>query len=431
MGAVVVYGIIGAIVMYVLTGKRPDELKDYFFPKTGRKDANGQDERLSFPTYAKDWFAYADDPVRTVSHKLHPMWSALFDLMRNQDFFGTEIRNSDDPVLQQITDMAQYIGKQFTPITVQNYMRMQRVENAPTSNLTVSLTGIQSAPKYITRTPAQKLMYRIIADQIPDTPRTEEEKERGDYRRQFISKLRKGEPVNHKEAKDTLGVDRYKQAVSDGKLPPFQVSFKRLSFDDALDVYALTNIKERAMLGDALTTKFANSRTLSTEAMNEFLPTLSPSDLLAVLATTTYSQDGTRADNTKYAKGEAKQGQEEKVKALRAEYQKREGKAPDSVELERIREEQSRQRSKESLEKKFPNMSDQDLIDDVAAKVGSYDFKSTSRYRGGKPHKGMEDQVKMLKDEYRRRTGKDMDNGSIEKARVESTLARRRKQLGG
>ena len=83
------------------------------FIKTGNTNPDGSAERIALPTYAKDWFAYSKDPIATISHKLHPMWSSLAEMFQNEDFYGTEIRGKDDPIVKQSLDIATHIGKQF------------------------------------------------------------------------------------------------------------------------------------------------------------------------------------------------------------------------------------------------------------------------------------------------------------------------------
>src|SRR5262249_9503285 len=51
-------GIMGAVAGYLMTGKGPDELRDYFFPKTGELDAQGRPIRLTLPSYMKDVYHY-------------------------------------------------------------------------------------------------------------------------------------------------------------------------------------------------------------------------------------------------------------------------------------------------------------------------------------------------------------------------------------
>jgi hypothetical protein len=37
---------------------------------------------------------------------MHPLLTLLADILSNEDFFGTEIRNADDPLVQQVATSA-------------------------------------------------------------------------------------------------------------------------------------------------------------------------------------------------------------------------------------------------------------------------------------------------------------------------------------
>ncbi|MFT3789680.1 MAG: hypothetical protein QM741_01095 [Rudaea sp.] len=57
-----------AALHYLLTGQGPSSLKDYFFPKTGRKNDDDSDERLQLPNYWVDHHVHAVPPA--------PFWLA-------------------------------------------------------------------------------------------------------------------------------------------------------------------------------------------------------------------------------------------------------------------------------------------------------------------------------------------------------------------
>lgn len=266
IGAVTVYAVLGAVIMYLLTGKSPEELKDYFFPKTGNKNSDGSDERLSLPTYVKDWWAYGTQPVRTLKNKLHPLWSRLADLATNKDFFNTEIRHPKDPLSQQLLDTGEYAAKTFIPLSIRNYQKMQRATPEESrKNLAVSITGIISAPGYITRSPAQKLMYRYIVENIPQRTKTQEQQELYEYRRSIKNRIRKGGSINEQEVENKIGKASLKRLKKDAAKEPFAEAFSRLSPYQALNVYTIASQKERAKTTDILKGKYKRARTKTEE----------------------------------------------------------------------------------------------------------------------------------------------------------------------
>jgi len=258
-GAAIVYATLGAIIQYVLTGKSPEEPKDYFFPKTGRINPDGSPERLSLPTYAKDIYAYSQRPFQTVRNKAHPLIGLVNEQVRNEDFFNIQIENPNDPWYNRIMSRAQHIRDYSKPFSFKNYEKMKKTGEAEGLARFVSITGITSAPSYVTRSAAQKLMYRYIIEKIPDATRTKEEGERSEYRRLLKNKLRKGEVIDRMEALQILGLDSYKRALKESQLPPFSEAFKRLSIDEALNVYSISTDKEKGQSREILFTKYINA----------------------------------------------------------------------------------------------------------------------------------------------------------------------------
>lgn len=266
IGSVILYGTLGAVTGYLLTGKRPEELKDYFFPKTGKKNTDGSAERLSFPTYVKDWFAYATQLVRTVSNKAHPLWGLLDDLVRNEDYFSTQIRGPEDPISRQMLDVAEYVAREFLPLSMRNYEKMSKADPQKSGkNLWVSITGITSAPSYITRSPAQKLMYRYIIENIPDKPKTKEQSELYEYRRNIKNRLRKGDPVDKTEVIKRIGAESWRQLMADARKEPFIESFSRLSLTQALNVYAIASPTEKQAARTVLKGKYSRAEKITPE----------------------------------------------------------------------------------------------------------------------------------------------------------------------
>ena len=146
----IVTGFYGAIYQYMMTGQGPTELKDYFFPKTGRMTPAGDPERIALPTYVKDIAEYYHAPGTTVTNKLHPLMSFAAQLYRNEDFYGAEIRDEDADWMTQAGQLGGAVAGQFEPFSVRGYER-QRDEGAPVSKSIQSFFGLNPAPGFITK----------------------------------------------------------------------------------------------------------------------------------------------------------------------------------------------------------------------------------------------------------------------------------------
>lgn len=153
-----VTGILGAIVMYLYTGHGPKELKDYFFPQTGRKDKNGQPERLAIPSYVKDIVHFEKEPVRTVQGKIHPLLNLIAETLENKDFFGHAIRNSNDPFIKQLIEEAQHIILAFEPMALKQAEQEKRRGHSLKEQIP-PFFGLGPAPSVINRPPRKEPKY--------------------------------------------------------------------------------------------------------------------------------------------------------------------------------------------------------------------------------------------------------------------------------
>ncbi|MHB8483273.1 MAG: hypothetical protein ACYDBV_11170, partial [Nitrospiria bacterium] len=150
----IISGMVGAITNYLYTGEPPKELKDYYFPRTGKKNPDGTPERISIPGYMRDVFAYGIKPMETVSSKLHPLVSDIIQMLNNKDYYGYEIVNPDDPLVQKVGEWADYIGKSSLPFSIQGAKKRQQAGEGIGGQLQAGL-GINPASKYITNTATQ------------------------------------------------------------------------------------------------------------------------------------------------------------------------------------------------------------------------------------------------------------------------------------
>lgn len=277
VGSTVSYAMQAAVLTYLLSGKWPwedddeqdssmDRIKDYFFPKTGRQNKNGTAERLSLPHYSKDWVAWATRPAKTAKHKMHPLWGTMADIIENEDYYGTKIRNEDDPLVRQFADAASHVAGSFLPFSVRNYFRMRDAGESPVLAGVMAASGISSAPSYLTRTRAQKLMGQLLEGKMPQGSRTREQFDYSRKRKDAIRAIRSGKKVD-------LGgytSDQLKSIRRAAKVTSFQASFNRLGFEDALNVFMVTNTRERKEAFELLLKKKANAKVPSSDALQAF-----------------------------------------------------------------------------------------------------------------------------------------------------------------
>jgi hypothetical protein len=150
---------LGAIASYLYTGKGPQEIKDYFFPKTGRKTPKGDDERVSIPSYIKDVLEWNSHPWQTLNNKLNPIWGTWGQIIDNKDFYGAEIRNTEDPAFKQMQDFAKYMAQTFEPFSVRGAIRVYE-EGGGVGQVAGAFGGLQPAPGFITAPERYETFHR-------------------------------------------------------------------------------------------------------------------------------------------------------------------------------------------------------------------------------------------------------------------------------
>lgn len=169
-----VAGVWGAIIYYMYNGTAPQQLLDYYYPKTGRKKPDGTDERITLPTYMKDVFAVAAQPWQTVANKLHPEISAIIQMLENRDYYGVEIRNPNSNIMSQVAQVFDYQMKQFVPFSVTNALSRAKTGSSWEAYLQ-SFVGITPAPAYLTRTPMQSRIYNLYDKRFGGTTKSKEQ----------------------------------------------------------------------------------------------------------------------------------------------------------------------------------------------------------------------------------------------------------------
>ena len=160
---VTVNAVMSAVYQKLKTGKGPDELTDYFFPKNGESDEAGNAQRVSWPTYVKDVYHYATHPLRTLESKVAPIWSAFAEMIHNQDFYRTQIRNPDDPLVKQLGEAAKGAAEQAVPIGVRNYQREKSL-GASAATKTEQFIGISPAPTDLNQGPGERMAHEIAGE---------------------------------------------------------------------------------------------------------------------------------------------------------------------------------------------------------------------------------------------------------------------------
>ena len=250
--------VMGAIYQYLATGKGPQELKDYYFPKTGQLDEAGRPQRMSLPTYVKDVYHYATEPRRTLANKVSPLDSLIAEMIRNEDFYHTKIRNEDDPVIQQMLDAGKHVVKSAAPFGIRNLQREANLQ-APIAQRIQGFVGITPAPSALEKTKAELLASDLARAHAPEGTRTKEQTARSEAEHTISRLARTGKPVAAEVRKDitsgTITAADARRALSTAHMDPLARAFKSLGLADALKVWNAATPEEKRKLKGLLVVK--------------------------------------------------------------------------------------------------------------------------------------------------------------------------------
>lgn len=256
----IVVGTLGAVTTYFATGKPPQTMEDYFYPQSGRIGTNGKPERMSYPSYMKDAFAFAHSPAGTMINKLHPMFEQSAELYQNKDFYGTEIYGPGDPLYKRGLDVLGWYGKSFAPFS--SKMGTQRAASGiPTLEAYgESFAGLQHAPRYITSSKAEDLTFELAKRQWQAGPLTKDVVQQRELFNKFQIQSRMGtlktREVNEAEQSGKIRPTDVDKLYDDQGLSKFESEFKTLKLPQALQVMRIASKDERVQLQEILEDTF-------------------------------------------------------------------------------------------------------------------------------------------------------------------------------
>lgn len=273
--------LLGAITQYLYTGSGPKEPKDYFFPRTGQVDERGNPERVNLPTYIKDVYHYGTHPVKTATSKIHPALSMVYDMITNEDYYGTEIYGPDDPKSQQAKDMALFMAKQIVPFGIQNFAKEKERGAGTMKAMVPALTGITPAPSDINQTPAEAELYEYNQRTRPAGTKTKLEADRTQAMHQIRIAIQKNDVAraqkltNEAMARGVLKQNDLGSIVDDLKNSPLQTRFGPTDPEEAIKAWDLMNDQEKMEVQELMKTKFQQAMDLPPARRDRVMPRFS------------------------------------------------------------------------------------------------------------------------------------------------------------
>jgi hypothetical protein len=267
LGAALTTGVYGS--MYAsMTGKKPQGLVDYIFPKNGQVDEHGRDQRENLGLYTGDMYEFLNHPLDTVSNKAGPLLKLSTDLVRNKDGQGNQIVNPNDSPTEQAEQLGRYVGGKLEPASIQSLTRIMAspaYQNGSAldkiAGVGMALTGFRNAPVKYSESDAEQRAYELADQERPQE--TPEQASHSGLLRSLATRLHNGDQTAWNDFDDA--VQRGELSDSDRAVLRTKMKtaaglgsmMKTMSADDALDVYSKMDASEKQQYQSEVRQKLA------------------------------------------------------------------------------------------------------------------------------------------------------------------------------
>lgn len=283
VGQVFVNATIASVITKATTGKYPWDLaqnkegkedgvelaRNLMFPRVDEKDSK---QRVSLPTYlSKDVSHLVHSPSSYIASGLSGFISRSYEDWNNKDFYGTQVRNENDPVYKQALDTVKHLIP--LPIGVsqfeENRRKGQTVGQAAQSFL------LPPAPAYESRSSAENEAAKIWASKAGQGGRTKEQEEKHNKELQAVGEIRRGEEDSHEAvAKGELTKESRKRVDFKANHSMVEYAAKEMGVEDALKVYTKATQDERETMKPILHKKIVHDSRLKIVDKQRYLQVL-------------------------------------------------------------------------------------------------------------------------------------------------------------
>lgn len=248
---------LGAIISKALGKKDPKNLTDFVFPQIDPKDDK---LRVSLPTYFKDMVHLIHDPKGYVTSSMSGWIGRVADLLRNKDYYGVQIRDSDESIVKQALQVAGYTGQSLLPFSVRGYKQMSD-QDVNGLRKALSFVAINPAPRHVSQTLAEKRSEEYWKGHQTAEGISPEQFESKREKRRIVGQLRHGDAPDFGAALATGAIKPadIKPLYQRAQMGPLASQVFHMPLADAEKVYQRANLKERAELAGVMEKKRANS----------------------------------------------------------------------------------------------------------------------------------------------------------------------------
>lgn len=244
IGTALVTAIGGSLITMALGHRKPEGLKDALYPVTD--DKTGM--RVSMATYLREIMHFGHSPWGWVKSSASGDIGKALDIWENQDFYGNDVRNEDDPGWRQVVDSLQHFFP--IPISIASF-RQAKQEGGNAVAKYSGLAGFPKAPRYIEQTAAEQKASEYSGGNRKTGGRTRFEADRSKAESKIRNLYRRGDmkeaekAVNEAEDNGLIDSRDVKSIAKQSGTGYLKGAVKGLSMPQALRVYEAATDKEQ------------------------------------------------------------------------------------------------------------------------------------------------------------------------------------------
>lgn len=256
-GMLLTTAVLGYVISKAVGKKDPKSLTDLVFPQIDPKDDK---IRVSLPTYFKDIVHLIHDPTGYVTSSMSGWIGRVADLLRNKDYYGVQIRDTDDSAVRQALQVGKYAGETLLPFSVRGYKNLS-AQDVGGLRKALALVGANPAPRYISQTPAEQRAEQYWKDRRAEGGIRPEQFEASREKRQIVAQLRHGDApdLSGALAAGTIKPRDIKPLYQRASMGALASQVQHMPLEDAERVFERASLSERAELAGVMAKKRANS----------------------------------------------------------------------------------------------------------------------------------------------------------------------------
>lgn len=246
---VAVTGLAGSAIYGLQFGKLPDNIADALMPPMGyvdeqgnmhvQRNPDGTIRRWMMPTYLKDVFAYAHDPLQTMINKLNPLFEMTAEQIQNKNYYGETIAAPSDPLTSRLAERAASVAEGILPFSVTG-LEQNLKHNSDLGTDVAPFVGFMPGPKYIVTTPAEEYASQLAESRMP--PMKKSERDMRDLHGQIVQELRTDPKKGRKDLiqsirEKKITMETAKRLLKMSAMNPMEYHIRVLPMSDLLKVW--------------------------------------------------------------------------------------------------------------------------------------------------------------------------------------------------